>query len=824
MSRMRGEGRRSRAAVLVAAIAAASLVSAGCALLVVGEARVKAIPGLTIAVFGTFLTSMAIIAAFSIEDGSRWPTPWEALDRAYVPAWFSVALGSVVTALLADAFDSAFLSTLSLTLALVAIPLGTWALWGLISLSSDRGRWRLVVDLLADSIVARGKLPDERADTDLGEIELEDHVPGRFLTAGLPRQPRRTGVSLEQVPGVLRVYADRRDLRAVVGLVDEVHAGACAAFERGGWADADGYLASVDALLSVQREVFAELAGRVLSGQLGDATARLALARAGEAFLDTAGRARTSGLDPAAVGAPIAAGDGRLEALLARHLTAISRFAGATTQEAEERLRHRGVPGKHGDDQGAMAILRGVCHDLQQAIRWAVDPDPPGMKLPLDHVWRQGLADPAAVLIWLWSTVESASGPYGVGLYAACEIITGRKFYENYWDGFDVFTEVARRLATGDLGVAAGRAALDRAGGLDTVALELGARRLAAMPPRAHDGEAVAEDPAHYDDRHVACNIFLAGAGYKPLGRDPVEDLAWLLTDRLSGSLWTAVADALSELSDPAASPPLRPLHRRPEACALCVALRLAPLEEEPGEGLGPLRGFLALLPDRLLEQTADLAAALTGIEPSAGGPWREAHEEAVVAACRFARHVTPGELPAQERLRLPRPAPAPTPRAAEGPDPGFVAAIAEISGAGAPVEVDLVQCDPRWLDEWAAPRAELDAALLAATLRGAARVRRVILYNLPPDSPPRRTRLRYRWNAALAAAVDCFRGDGEIGVPYEVRLLIPSEAEPGNGRVPADRIAVRPSGEDAEPSFESFWTRLDSELDPLDGPGLIEL
>lgn len=821
---MRGEGRRSRAAVLVATIAAASVVVICIALLVVGEARVKAIPGLTIAVFGTFLTSMAIIAAFSIEDGSRWPTPWEALDRARVPIWFSVALASVVTALLADAFDGAFLGTLSLTLALVAIPLGTWALWGLIWLSSDRGRWRLVVDLLADSIIERGKLPRERAGTDLGEIELQDHVPARFLTAGVPQQPERTGVSLEQVPGVLRAYADRRDLKAVVGLVNEVHAGACKAFERGGWADADGYLASVDALLSVQREVFVELADRVLSGQLGDATARLALARAGEAFLDTAGRARDGRLGPAEVDAPTATGDGLLEPLLARHLTAISRFAGATTQEAEERLRRRGVAGELGDDQGAMGVLRGVCRDLQQSIRWAVDPDPPGMKLPPDHVWRQGLADPGAVLIWLWSTVESASGPYGVGLYAACEIITGRKFNENYWEGFDVFTEVARRLATGSPDVADGRTALDRAGGLDTVALELGARRLAAMAPRAHDAESFAEDPAHYDDRHVACNLFLAGGGYKPLGRDPVEDLAWLLTDRLSGSLWTAVADALSELADPAASPPLRPLHRRPEACALCVGLRLAPLEEEPGEGLGPLREFLAVLPDRLLERTAGLAAALTGIEPAAGGPWREAREDAVAEACRFARHVTPGELPVPERLRLPTP--TPTPRAAEGPDPGFAAALAEIAAAtaGAPVEVDLVQCDPRWLDEWAGLRAEVDAALLAATLRGAARVRRVILFNLPPDSPPRPTRLRYRWKAALASAVNCFRQDGEIGTPYEVRLLIPPEAERGNGRVPADRITVRPSGEDAELSFESFWTRLDSEVDPLDAPGLIEL
>lgn len=816
---MRSERRRGRAAVLVAAIAAASLVAAGCALLVDGEARVNSIPGLSIAVFGTFLTSMAIIAAFSIEEGSRWPTPWEALDRAHVPAWFVVALGSVVTALVAGAFDNSFLSTFSLTLAIAAIPLGTWALWGLISLSSDRGRWRLVVDLLADSIVKAGKAPGRAVGTDLGEIELENHVPGRFLTAGLPRQPQRTGVSLEQVPGVLRTYADRRNLKGAIGLIDEVHAGACAAFERGGWTNADGYLASVDALLQVQREVFVELADRVLAGQLGDATARLAVARAGEALLDTAGRARSHGFGASAGAAAVAASDGRLEALLARHLTAISRFAGATTQEAEGRLRHRRGLGGDDKDQGAMAILRSVCRDLQQAIRWAVDPDPPGMKLPLDHVWRLGLTDPDAALVWLWSTAESASGPYGVGLYAACEILTGRKFYESYWDGFDVFTEVARRLAAGGAGAAAGMAALDRAGGLDTVALELGSRRLAALPARARDAESFAEDPAHFDDRHVACNLFLAGAGYKPLGRDPVEDLAWLLTDRLDGSLWTAVAAALSELADPAASPPLRPLHRRPDACALCVCLRLAPLEAEPGEALDPLRDFLEDLPDRLLDETAALAAALTGVDsPAAGG--RPAREAALVEACRFARRVSPGELPPQERVELPVPASAPV---ASGPDPRFAAAIAEIAAAGAPVEVDLVQCDPRWLDQWAALRAELDAALFAATLRDGARVRRVILFDLPPDSAVGPTRLLYRWTDALATAVGCFRREGEVGGPYEVRQLIPPGPEGGAG-APLDRIVVRAAGEDAEAGFESFWPRLDSEVNPLEGPGLIEL
>src|SRR4051812_6648117 len=159
-------------------------------------------PALSVAVFGTFLTSMSIIAAFSIEATSRWPTPWEVLDRAHVPAWFAVALSSVVTALLAGALDSDFLSSFSLTLAIAAVPLGSWSLWGLISLSSEQGRWGLVVDLLAHSI-QRAEPPADGDPADLGEIDTEDHVPASFLNVGRLRQPRRTEVAIEQVPTVL---------------------------------------------------------------------------------------------------------------------------------------------------------------------------------------------------------------------------------------------------------------------------------------------------------------------------------------------------------------------------------------------------------------------------------------------------------------------------------------------------------------------------------------------------------------------------------------------------------------------------------------------
>lgn len=808
--------------MLLAAVASAVVIAAACALLVDDEARVKSIPGLAVAVFGTFLTSMAIVAAFSIEEGSRWPTPWEALDRAHVPSWFVVALGSVVTALLAGAFDNAFLSAFSLTLALAAVPLGTWGLWGLVSLSSDQGRWGLVVDLLAQSIHAAGEVRRVPC-PDLGEIDTEDHVPASFVAAGLLRQPRRTRVAIEEVPAVLREYADRRDLGAIVGMIEEVHAGADRAFAKGGWADAERYANSVDALLHVQRQIFAELAHRVLSGQLGDATARIALRRAGEAAVDAAGRALRSAAD--------GAGPAGIEALVARHLTALARFAGAVARDAEAILRHGGaIPGTL--ERSAALALRTACVELQQAIRWAVDCDPPGMKIPADHVWQDGLADPESALGWLWSTAESPTGPYGVGLYAVCEILTGRKFLDSYWDGFDVFTEIERRLYGAGGDALPGRDAVERAGGLARVALELGAVRLAALPPRRPGEPRFVDDPVDRDDRHAACDLFLAGAGFKPAGQDPTADLAWLLTDRPRGSLWTSVFADLSELPDDVLEPPLSPLHRRPEACALAICLRLAPLAESADGDLDAVRRFAAALPDSLLRRTAVLALELTvGTDVArtaaadAPGAGRALWEQQLVDAAGFARHIVPGPLPAEQGeppVEPQRPSPAPPAELAGGCFDGALARLA----AEPEIEVDLIQCDRRWLGEWAELRAELDAALLAAALSGRARVRRVTLFDLPRDATELATRCHYRWMEALRTAVACLSGETWDGAPhYEVRRLVFT----GRGDeppLPADRIEIRRLGEASasEPSFEALWAGLVREAGANPATGLIEL
>jgi hypothetical protein len=425
-----------------------------------------------------------------------------------------------------------------------------------------------------------------------------------------------------------------------------------------------------------------------------------------------------------------------------------------------------------------------------------------------------------------------------VGLYATCEIVTGRRFFGSYWEGLDIFTEIERRLRfEGDddsPGLARGRAAIERAGGLPLLALALGSIRLAGTPSRSEVDPAGANGASWRDDRHVACNLFLAGGGYKPAGREPVADLAWLLTDRHDGSIWTVVCEQLSQLSDPMLVPPLRPLYRYPEACALAVCLRLAPLERDPAQDrLSGLRDFVAGLPRPLLARTALLGLRLTSTEHP-GLPERASDQEhALVEAACFVSRIVPGPLPSQPA----GPAAAVTPLVPPGLDgpPEFERALSRIAEHGSgPIEVDLLQCDRRWIDRWASLRAALDSALLALALGRGARVRRVVLFDLPSDADRGSTRLHYRWSGSLAAAVGCFEqpDDSDAGASrYQVRQLILPRAG-STVELPGDCIVVRDGaaggrgdGVEAGEGFEAVWELADrSGRAPERGFGLIEL
>ncbi|WP_344503416.1 hypothetical protein [Dactylosporangium maewongense] len=50
------------------------------------------------------------------------------------------------------------------------------------------------------------------------------------------------------------------------------------------------------------------------------------------------------------------------------------------------------------------------------------------------------------MLLWLSALCEFGGGHAGVGMYILCEVLTGEKFFGNYWDDACIFTEIERRI------------------------------------------------------------------------------------------------------------------------------------------------------------------------------------------------------------------------------------------------------------------------------------------------------------------------------------------------------------------------------------------
>src|SRR5262249_53071628 len=159
-------------------------------------------------------------------------------------------LASVVAALLGAILDSGPLETASLVIALLGLLLGMRAVWLLFSLSPERARSRLVIELLADSIRAV-RASEDHGEADVGELDTEDHVPAWFAGRDPASPLLQTGVSIELVPATMRAYAEAGDVEAMSRLVEEVDAAAVAGLHP----DADSYLAAVDTVLGVQRRI-----------------------------------------------------------------------------------------------------------------------------------------------------------------------------------------------------------------------------------------------------------------------------------------------------------------------------------------------------------------------------------------------------------------------------------------------------------------------------------------------------------------------------------------------------------------------------------------
>lgn len=249
------------------------------------------------------------------------------------------------------------------------------------------------------------------------------------------------------------------------------------------------------------------------------------------------------------------------------------------------------------------------------------------------------------------------------------------------------------------------------------------------------------------------------------------------------------------------------------------------------------LREYVGALPQRMLEEASALALGLVGETVDLECDRAELEHRLIGAAC-FVRKIVPGsplglKRPAEDRRTARQPPSAGTKRHAgggRGPDE-FEHALQQLTDMDTGLELDLIQCDPRRLDEWADLRSDLDAALLAAVLRDRVRVRRILLFDVPGAAERQTTLLHYRWTDSLAAAAGCFGSGRALAAgshsPYRVRQLVLRFSERGTPP-PRDRILLRSrgatgAGERAE--FEAIWNSLGSDEDAAKrGFGLVEL
>jgi hypothetical protein len=245
-----------------------------------------------------------------------------------------------------------------------------------------------------------------------------------------------------------------------------------------------------------------------------------------------------------------------------------------------------------------------------QILRLA-DPDPPYAAGATDM--GTPLTDTTSVLAWIGSFTEFHGSHHAAGLYPVYEILAGSKFLGNYWDGDSVLTGLRDALFAPDAAdgpaAQAARRSFENAGEFDRIWTLISADAIATLRDvrREHPPELVR--PEFSPDPQLLGAYLRTFASHRYFTTS--EEAMRALTRTIGhaghpGDLWHQVRAAAAPLGWSVPMPTIEP-HRRPSACVLAIASRLAPLA--PGEPDRQLRAFLAGLPAEMLNATARLAA-----------------------------------------------------------------------------------------------------------------------------------------------------------------------------------------------------------------------
>jgi hypothetical protein len=243
-----------------------------------------------------------------------------------------------------------------------------------------------------------------------------------------------------------------------------------------------------------------------------------------------------------------------------------------------------------------------------QILRLA-DPDPPYAAGATDV--GTPLTDVASVLAWIGGFTEFHGSHQAAGLYPVYEILTGTKFLGNYWDGDSVLTGLREALfAPGSVDGPAAQATKKSFGNVeefDRIWTLISAGAIATLRDvrRIHPPELVRPEFTADPQLLGAYLRTFASHRYFITSDEAMRALVQAIGHAgHHGDLWRQVRAATTPLAWSVPMPTIEP-HRRPSACVLAIASRLAPLAA--GEPDGQLRAFLTGLPPGILNATARL-------------------------------------------------------------------------------------------------------------------------------------------------------------------------------------------------------------------------
>ena len=514
--------------------------------------------GFSLAFFATLLTGEAVIFALSFSPSSAWPSLREIDSHIAFREW--VVTGWVGAMLVASGlfFGTGIPSTYGALLFLLADAFGMFSFIRLFGLASADGRKRLLRRTLTGAL-ATVSAHRTTAPAGLQQRMRESHVLNAYL-------------------GELDEAAARSDGNGVRDLADEL-----ATIP----ATAPG-----SAIAALHLDVVHRLAKAALVGKLDPVVAVAAADTLIDSLLTRSANPDESKTDPAAAhrAASVMAQASRYLAWLASTALTLS-VQDVTTA-------------------GAARELVAFSVRVRDQILLLADPDPIYTSGP--HDVGTPLTDTASVLAWISGFTEFHGSHQAAGMYPVYEILTGTKFLGNYWDGDSVLTGLRDALFGPDMpGTAQAQhtaLAFGNKEEFDWIWTLLSASAIATFRDvqTEHPPELVRPEFSPDPQLLGAYLRTFASHRYVSTAAQGMTALTRILGHTgPPADLWHQVRAVTAPVSWTVPMPAVEP-HRRPAACVLAIASRLAPLNA--GESDHELRTFLTGLPRPVLDATGRLA------------------------------------------------------------------------------------------------------------------------------------------------------------------------------------------------------------------------